>query len=172
MRTLVMVACAVSLAACSSPPKPPTVSGRHRIPINSPAAQEELRLQVFPQEPTAQATMWPARPPKQTVNVYFPQDVTVFRPTSAQINQLHTLLWPVPKHINVRGLTDNSCPPPGDTQVARVRALAIYNWLINQGVPASRITISYAPVKDYASNAPLSPGRVLNRRVDIEILRK
>lgn len=46
MRKLFIVMCTGILAACSSPPKPPQVSGNSRIPINDAHTVEVLSLRA------------------------------------------------------------------------------------------------------------------------------
>ncbi|KFA29319.1 hypothetical protein KWG_0115825, partial [Xanthomonas vasicola pv. vasculorum NCPPB 1381] len=51
MRALALVVVAFAVSACSSHPKPPTVSGRDRVPVNSPAAAQTLQQEAFPSAP-------------------------------------------------------------------------------------------------------------------------
>ncbi|MEQ7810226.1 hypothetical protein [Xanthomonas hortorum] len=75
-------------------------------------------------------------------------------------------------HVQVRGRTDNASPAIGDEKVARGRAEAARDWLIGAGVPGGLIDVNFVSAGDYRSNNRLSDGRALNRRVDIEIIRK
>ncbi len=176
MRRLVILSCAAALAACSTHPKPPTVSGYHRTPINSEAAKAELQLMVYPPAPASTPVkvqaIAPARPLSQTISVGFPWNGSAFRPTSSQSAQLRAVLAHGVDRIEVRGRTDNPRPTNGDERVARARAEAARDWLIGQGIPAGKISVNYVSAGDYASNNRVSSGRALNRRVDIEIIRK
>ncbi|MCF3643138.1 OmpA family protein [Rhizobium sp. TRM95111] len=174
MRKLAVLSCVALLAACSTPPKPPKVSGWHRSPVNSEAAVQELQLQVFPPAPVdGQAVkLQGAMLYAQTVSVHFPWNHTAFHPSEEQARQLRALLANGVDYVSVRGRTDGKRPAPGDESVARRRAEAARDWLIGQGVPANRIYVNYVSAGDYVSNNRVSSGRALNRRVDIEIVRR
>ncbi|MCR5860165.1 OmpA family protein [Mesorhizobium sp. J428] len=74
--------------------------------------------------------------------------------------------------IEVRGRTDAARPSAGDETIAARRAAAARDWLIHQGVPARVISVNYASAADPIGGNNYSGGRALNRRVDIEIIRK
>lgn len=185
MRALALVCLAVAVSSCSSHPKPPTVSGRDRAPINSPAVAQALHEQAFPPAPVA-VRAEPARnatqrvqgrrtlppPLARIVSVQFPWNGTQFRPTAAQAAHLRALIAGGVAHVQVRGRTDNASPASGDEKVARGRAEAARDWLIGAGVPGGLIDVNFVSAGDYRSNNRLSDGRALNRRVDIEIIRK
>lgn len=166
---------ALVLAACASAPKPPTVNGRDRVKINSPAASHALAMQVFPDAPketSADADLQPASPTSSMVSVYFPWNDAHFRPTHRQSAELQEQLRAGFVRVSVRGRTDATRPSPGDELVAARRAAAARDWLIHQGVPATAITMNYASAADPRAGNNYSGGRALNRRVDIEIIRK
>ena len=164
-----------SLAGCSSAPKPPNVRGWHRVAVNMPADVQALQLQVFPDPPAAPQTVYqPAvQPPySRTVTVHFPYNNTTFRPTTGQEAQLRGLLREGYRRVEVRGRTDAVRQSPGDQYVAAGRASAARSWLIQNGVPAEVIEVNYASAADPIGGSTYSSGRALNRRVDIEVIRK
>ncbi|RBD68919.1 hypothetical protein BRM19_22025 [Xanthomonas oryzae pv. oryzae] len=176
MRALALVCMAVAVSACSSHPKPPTVSGRDRVPVNSPVAAQTLQQDAFPPAPVAvqrqQAPRAAARPLYPMVSVQFPWNSAQFRPTPAQVAHLRGLIAAGFAHVQVRGRTDNPNPSSGDERIARGRAEAAKDWLIGEGVPSGIIDLNFVSAGDYRSNNRLSDGRALNRRVDIEFIRK
>lgn len=159
------------LAACASAPKPPTVSGRDRSPINSEADGYALALQTYPPSPMT-IRLEPASLASSTVSIYFPWNNAAFRPTRQQAAELQAELRAGYVRVDVRGRTDGRRPTAGDEVIAARRAAAARDWLIHQGVPASLITINYASAADPVAGNNYSGGRALNRRVDIEIIRK
>lgn len=179
MRMILALACAITLVACSTPPKPPTVSGRKRTDINANdfAAAERVgqdAARVAAEERAKQPPRpQPIPPPiSQTVTVYFDFNSTTFRPSPIQMDRLRQLVANDFARIEVRGRTDNKNPAAGDAHVARGRAEAARDWLIGQGVKAQVVSINYVSAGDYASNNRISSGRAMNRRVDIEVFRK
>ncbi|WP_108610796.1 OmpA family protein [Aminobacter sp. MSH1] len=172
---VVSIASASMLAACASAPKPPTVSGRDRTEINSPADKAALARQVFPDIPKEIVAGEPARrlvPASSTVSVHFPWNDSRFRISRRQSAELQALLRAGYVRVSVRGRTDATRPSAGDELVAARRAAAARDWLIHQGVPAVAITLNYASAADPRAGNNYSGGRALNRRVDIEIIRK
>lgn len=166
------IAMASMLAACASAPKPPTVNGRDRVTINSDADQHALGMQVFPDPPRAIALVQPALPASSTVSVHFPWNDARFRISRRQAAELQSILRSGYVRVAVRGRTDASRPSAGDEMIAARRAAAARDWLIHQGVPAIAITTNYASAADPLAGNNYSGGRALNRRVDIEIIRK
>lgn len=162
---------AAMLAACGTPPKPPTVSGRYRVAINSAADEHALAMRVFPDAPVLVGANG-SSPASSTVSVHFPWNGTTFRPTRLQAAELHALLRSGYRRVDVRGRTDATRPSAGDEYVAAQRAAGARDWLIHQGVPAASITINYASAADPRAGNNYSGGRALNRRVDIEVIRK
>ncbi|MGS0550468.1 hypothetical protein [Xanthomonas oryzae] len=106
------------------------------------------------------------------VSVQFPWNSAQFRPTPAQVAHLRGLIAAGVAHVQVRGRTDNPNPSSGDERIARGRAEAAKDWLIGEGVPSGIIDLNFVSAGDYRSNNRLSNGRALNRRVDIEFIRK
>jgi len=178
MKKLATLLCAAFLAACSSPPKPPTVSGAQRQPVNDAATeemlalraelaatQEKLKIQAVPVVLSAT----PHAPASRTISVYFPYNQTAFQPTQEQISDLLALINDDIRHIWVRGRTDGHHPSAADESIALKRAIAAKNWLIEQGVSSLKVSVNYVSAGDYIADNHFEAGRARNRRVDIEI---
>lgn len=185
MRVLVIATSIAMLAACSTPPKPPTVSGSDRHGVNSAAtvetialraelAKAEQRLREEKARPTNQdstVTVAPVAPPSprsQVVSVHFPFNVTTFRISAEESARLLPLLTSA-RRIDVRGRTDGEKATYGDEKVAMNRALAAKRYLIGQGVSPAIISVNYVSAGDYIADNGSVIGRSKNRRVDIEV---
>jgi len=178
MKKLATLLCMAFLAACTSPPKPPTVSGAQRQPINDTATTEMLALRVelstVQEKLNHQATpsvvfAAPRAPTSHIISVYFPYNQAIFQPTTEQAANLLALLNGNIQHIQVRGRTDGNSPNAADESIALQRAIAAKNWLIEQGVPALKVSVNYVSAGDYIASNHVETGRARNRRVDIEI---
>lgn len=86
------------------------------------------------------------------------------------LNQLaQTLIQYDQSSITVRGYTDNVGGAAYNQQLSQDRANSVANYLIRQGVPASRVqAVGYGMSNPVASNSTES-GRAQNRRVEISI---
>jgi outer membrane protein OmpA-like peptidoglycan-associated protein len=71
--------------------------------------------------------------------------------------------------VLLRGRTDGTAETPGESRVARERAEAVRDWLVNAGVEPKRIRLTWQPVGDHAADNHDPHGRALNRRVEIEL---
>jgi len=72
--------------------------------------------------------------------------------------------------IRVAGHTDNTGSSEGNLKLSERRASAVANYLISQGVKASRFTTEgYGSLKPVASNTT-AQGRASNRRVEINLM--
>ena len=178
MRLLVMASSAILLAACSSPPKPPTVSGSDRGTINSTEtlemialraklahSQEQLRLEQT--RPVVQQVT--AVPSSHVLKVHFPFNDTTLRVSTAQAAYLLQLVSRA-RRIEVRGRTDGLKPSDYDEQVALSRALAAQRYLVGLGVSPSIIAVNYVSAGDFIGDNHTTVGKSLNRRVEIEII--
>jgi outer membrane protein OmpA-like peptidoglycan-associated protein len=73
------------------------------------------------------------------------------------------------EQVTVEGHTDSVGTPAYNQTLSEQRAAAVSNYLIDQGVPSSRITpIGYGETRPKATN-DTPEGRQLNRRVEIHI---
>jgi len=195
MRRMFIATSVVLLAACSCP-KPPVVDGGERMPINGRETEEILSLRSqladtqeklrtieekkqCPQTPQAvmqpyssSATVPVASPLVQkTIRVQFLYDNVQFNPTGEQISTLLPLLTNA-KRIELRGRTDNKYYSPYDEKIALGRVLSAKQFLINHGVPESKISVNYVSAGDYIAENVSDSGRAQNRRVEIEIFLK
>ena len=71
--------------------------------------------------------------------------------------------------ISVEGHTDNIGTPQYNQTLSERRAYSVHDYLVDQGVPSSRVTaIGYGETRPKATN-DTPEGRQLNRRVEIHI---
>lgn len=183
MRVLVVASSIAMLAACSTPPKPPTVDGTERHSINStPTAeaialraqlvQTEQRLREAQARPVYQggpATVTPPPLPRsQTVSVHFPFNGTTLQISADETARLLPLLSSA-RRIEIRGRTDGEKATDGDEKVAMNRALAAKRYLIGQGISPAVISVNYVSAGDYIADNGSVLGKSKNRRVDIEV---
>lgn len=73
--------------------------------------------------------------------------------------------------VLLRGRTDGTIETPAESHIARRRAAAVENYLVQAGVGRERIRTTWQPVGDHAADNATASGRALNRRVEIEIYR-
>ncbi len=74
--------------------------------------------------------------------------------------------------VILKGYTDNSGQAAKNLQLSKDRAASVKAYLVNKGVPASKIqSFGYGSANPVASNATLA-GRAKNRRVEIELYSK
>jgi len=178
MKNLAILLCMAFLAACSTPPKPPTVSGTQRQPINDTTTAEMLALRAelsavqekrHHQATPAVVLAAPKVPTSHIISVYFPYNQAIFQPTAGQTADLLSLLSGNIRHVQVRGRTDGNRPSAADESIALQRAIAAKNWLVEQGVPSLKVSVNYVSAGDYVADNHVDAGRAKNRRVDIEI---
>lgn len=72
--------------------------------------------------------------------------------------------------VNVRGRTDATAPSAGDARIARLRAIAARDFLVDRGVPAEKIKVYSLAAGDHTATSSTPDGRARNRRVDIEFI--
>lgn len=171
MHRITAVAALLLLASCASPPKPPTVSGKHRSAVNSIIVYSSNAAPAS--SAGAMGAVAPAAKvhgqPNRRLSVTFPWNKWKFQPTPEQSVQLRRLLSGNIDYVNVRGRTDGPAGA-GDERVARRRAAAAKDWLVGQGIPGERIFVSYVSAGDYQASNLSTAGQASNRRVDIEII--
>lgn len=168
MHKLAIFFVTAALAACSSPPEPPTVSGKDRKPISTAPAMPQIDTSTAKPASLNATLVEPPPPASITVEAFFPFNGTKFILEDAKRTTLLQAL-PTAKRIEVRGRTDGKHPQAGDEKVALNRALAAQRFLIAHGVPASKISVNYVSAGDYVADNFSSDGRKKNRRVEIEV---
>lgn len=72
--------------------------------------------------------------------------------------------------VDIRGRTDAIADNAGDRMVARRRALCAQAYLVDNGVPANKIRVSFLAAGDRVASNATPEGRALNRRIEIETL--
>jgi outer membrane protein OmpA-like peptidoglycan-associated protein len=185
------------LSACSSTPKPPTVDESRKRPVNDEMAvalqvcQIDLnntRLHVIEsqrQTDLANATL-------AQLTVRHRLLASLHQRTDLFANQVHTVRFahastlvdiPADAHgallaqaqtaalVLLRGRTDGQRDTLTESRLARARAEAVRDLLVEGGVEPSRIRTTYQPVGDTVAENHTPHGRALNRRVEIELYR-
>lgn len=107
-------------------------------------------------------------------NIFFEFGKTVLHPSSYPELERVVVMMNTYKSlvIEISGHTDNIGSEASNIRISEGRAKAVVDYLINQGIPTSRLTY-----KGYGFNEPIAPntteeGRQLNRRVEFKILKK
>ena len=183
------------LGSCGSPPKPPTVDESLKRPANSAMAVE---LQVCKSDlqntrivatesgrlaETAAATL---------ERVSARQQVIVAMASAPQANSVFTIRFdfgstrvvvPVDTAaalidnaraaplVLLRGRTDGTTDSAAESRIARERSAAVRDYLVGAGIDPARIRATYQPAGDFAADNSSPAGRVMNRRVEIEVYR-
>ena len=183
------------LGSCRSPPKPPTVDESLKRPVNSAMAVE---LQVCKSDlqntrivatesgrlaETAAATL---------ERVSARQQVIVAMASAPQANSVFTIRFdfgstrvvvPVDTAaalidnaraaplVLLRGRTDGTTDSAAESRIARERSAAVRDYLVGAGIDPARIRATYQPAGDFAADNSSPAGRVMNRRVEIEVYR-
>jgi outer membrane protein OmpA-like peptidoglycan-associated protein len=73
--------------------------------------------------------------------------------------------------VMLRARTDGQTEAPGESRIARERAIAVRDYLIQAGIEPGRIRMTWQPVGDHVANNDNVNGRAMNRRVEIELYR-
>lgn len=184
----------VVLGSCTSPPKPPTVDGSSKRPANSALAVE---LQVCKNdlqntrisanesgrlaESTAAALAQVAARQQAFALLHEPQANGVyairFEFGSARLLVPADIAAPLIEDartaplVLLRGRTDGVTDSPAESRIARERAAAVRDYLVNAGVDAAHIRATYQPAGDHSADNSSPSGRRMNRRVEIEVYR-
>ncbi|MGY4831822.1 OmpA family protein (plasmid) [Sphaerotilaceae bacterium SBD11-9] len=72
--------------------------------------------------------------------------------------------------VNVRGRTDSKVAGPHDAELARSRAVAARDFLVEKGVDAKKIKVYSLAAGDRIAPSDTAEGRAANRRVEIELV--
>lgn len=106
-------------------------------------------------------------------NIFFDTDKATLRPEStAELNRLIKLMNDVPTlEIEISGHTDSQGSDAYNQGLSERRAKAVVDFLINAGIPSSRMkSAGYGETRPMATN-DTPEGRQLNRRTEFEVLK-
>lgn len=103
-------------------------------------------------------------------NLFFDHDEATLKPESfTQLGQLVAFMKTTPYRIEIAGHTDNTGAAQYNLELSRNRAIAVRQYLVQQGCEAGRIeALGLGMSKPVAPNDTES-GRAQNRRVEIRI---
>ncbi len=185
----------LTLAACSSMPKPPTVDESQKRPAN---AQMAVELQVCKNDlqntrilatessrlaETTAATLAHMAARQQLLAstqenaaanslriVHFTFNSTQVSIPTAEASALVEEAKVAPL-VLLRGRTDGTADSPAESRIAQARANAVRDYLVASGVDPTRIRTTHQPSGDHLADNRSPQGRSLNRRVEIEMYR-
>lgn len=185
----------LTLAACSSPPKPPTVDETQKRPAN---AQMAVELQVCKSDlqntrilatessrlaETTAATLAHMAARQQLLAsiqekaaanslriVHFAFNSTRVSIPTAEASALVEEAKVAPL-VLLRGRTDGTADTSAESRIAQARANAVRDYLVASGVDPTRIRTTHQPSGDHLADNRNPQGRNLNRRVEIEVYR-
>lgn len=115
-------------------------------------------------------------PPREFVleNVYFDTGKSSLKPSSNKaLNDLAEVLkLKKTMEVEIQGHTDNVGSDESNMSLSQARAEAVKKYLVNKGIPASRIT-----AKGYGPSMPVTDnnteeGRAQNRRTSLKVLKE
>lgn len=189
MRTTVIALVAIlGLGSCKSPPRPPAVNESTRRPANTAAAVDLQRCQSALQNTkllvdehkliadrtalsAAQASVTQPADLVSANTVY----TVLFRFGSARVELSAHAVEHIAQRarssalVVLRARTDGNAPTPGEIRVAQARAESVSRLLVSAGVVPASIRATYQPAGDFIADNGTEAGRVLNRRVEIEL---
>lgn len=185
----------LTLVACSSPPKPPTVDESQKRPAN---AQMAVELQVCKNDlhntrilatessrlaETTAATLAHMAARQQLLAsiqqkavanslriVHFGFNSTQVSIPTAEASALVEEAKVAPL-VLLRGRTDGTSDTSAESRIAQARANAVRDYLVASGVDPNRIRTTHQPSGDHLADNRNPQGRSLNRRVEIELYR-
>lgn len=185
----------LTLVACSSPPKPPTVDESQKRPAN---AQMAVELQVCKNDlqntrilaressrlaettaatlahMSARQQLWASIQEKAAANslriVHFAFNSTQVSIPTAEASALVEEAKVAPL-VLLRGRTDGTADSSAESRIAQARANAVRDYLVASGVDPTRIRTTHQPSGDHLADNRNPQGRSLNRRVEIEVYR-
>lgn len=185
----------LTLVACSSPPKPPTVDKSQKRPAN---AQMAVELQVCKNDlqntrilatessrlaETTAATLAHMAARQQLLAsiqekaaanslriVHFAFNSTRVSIPTAEASALVEEAKVAPL-VLLRGRTDGTADTSAESRIAQARANAVRDYLVASGVDPTRIRTTHQPSGDHLADNRNPQGRNLNRRVEIEVYR-
>ncbi|ARR51841.1 hypothetical protein CAY62_20555 (plasmid) [Photobacterium damselae subsp. damselae] len=165
---------ATIISACSSAPELPPIHGDYTS-INNQAQirineqQQQIAILYYQmQELMKQQQPTPINVAPHLYQLFFPYN-------SAKMPLTPELRYEIlpqalqAQRINLLGRTDGIRPSKHDQEIALQRALAVRNYLVDNGVDATKVYLNYASALDYVDNNWSVSGRANNRRVEIEL---
>ena len=186
------------LSSCASPPKPPTVDESFKRPANSAMAVElqvcksdlqNTRILATESGRMAEST---AATLQQLAARQQAMAALQVRAVAPQANSVFTVRFEfgstrvqLPAEMSaalidesraaplvvLKGRTDGTTDSSAESRIARERAAAVREYLVEAGVDAARIRATYQPAGDHAADNTGAPGRAMNRRVEVEVYR-
>lgn len=185
----------LALTGCSSLPKPPTVNGTGRIPVNTPlevdlqACKSELtNTKLMLSESSRLADSATATLSQMNARCTAPILATTSQP--ALVNAVYVLHFGYGRSsinlteasaialsdavktaqlIVIRGRTDGFTDTAGETRVAKARTEAVQQYLVAMGIDPARIRATHQAAGDFVADNHTEAGRALNRRAEIEV---
>lgn len=133
--------------------------------------EAELANQAKVEQVTDQATGLQAIKVTFDGGILFPTGKYNLNPTAqADLTKFAVSLLNNPDtDVAITGYTDNTGSYAVNEKLSNQRANAVRNYLMECGVPASRLTAKGIPMADYVASNDTPEGRALNRRVEIKI---
>lgn len=185
----------LTLVACSSPPKPPTVDESQKRPANAQMAVElqvckndlqNTRILATESSRLAESTaatlahmaarqqLLASIQEKAAANslriVHFAFNSTQVSIPAAEASALVEEAKVAPL-VLLRGRTDGTADSSAESRIAQARANAVRDYLVASGVDLTRIRTTHQPSGDHLADNRNPQGRSLNRRVEIEVYR-
>lgn len=96
---------------------------------------------------------------------------TIKRSSHGYLNELSRILKETGMKVEVKGHTDNVGTEEFNLNLSKERAEAVMNYLIKNGVSASKLSYSYYGMSRPLADNETEEGRRQNRRVEFEILK-
>lgn len=157
-----------SMEEATNRPKalPVPQSSQGRAPVAAPAM-----LQVSTAKPVALSESESVEVRSQAVvfRVSHPFAKTDFKPSDVMQEELLKAARSG-KHVEIRGRTDAEFDNPIDRDIAMLRALKARRFLVSNGVPLSKIRMTYLAAGGFAVDNSTPEGKAINRRVEIEAM--
>lgn len=136
------------------------------FPLSEISSRMNPQVKDIPLEPIAVGNSMTLR------NIFYETDQFQLKSISfAELDKLVSFLTNNPAlRIEIEGHTDNQGTDAYNLELSMKRAQAVYSYLLDHGISASRLTY-----KGYGESKPVSPndteeGRALNRRTEIRIM--
>lgn len=108
------------------------------------------------------------QPVSRTVSVSFQDSSSIFKPTLEQMEMIGRVSDAT--MIVVNGRTSTRRFSEKDETLALARALSARSWLIARGASPLKIMINHVSAADFIAENETAEGRLLNQRVDMEII--